>query len=312
MKDNTEANYQKLLDNAKKYLVNKAYDLAAQAFEEAYQLKPSFDLHQKIVQTWHRAHQDQIAWQLVQDKLDQYLTSLTSIALVLDIIMALHDFIGAQQLIQQNVSVLENKQSEFQTLVMKNQYHYQLNHLEDVKKLKRQILTILTYSLTKQSELIWGLHCLSLTDFKQCCQSLLDNPYLHPLLKASVTEDLVKLNLRQRWTINFFGELREFVPGRQRLIYQSKSLSVMQNLLVEKFSDGTNNNLDFCQKEMNLYAAMLYPFTDQIITEPDLWFQLIMERLNFEKSSQSLENQPKAVKVNKWLDELENLLSLFN
>lgn len=297
-----EKDYQSLLQAAQEYQRTKNYLAAAESLDQAYLLKPSFSVKVLLVKARHQAQQDQLAWQLIQPDVEQFLTTASNLALVIDVLIGINNFLQAQQLLLQAPADLNSIKQALQTVINQHQQRYYQRHSTEINQLKQQILSIVTLPLMQQSNLILQLHCLTCFDFEQSSQVLLQNPYLHPLLKAGLTEDLVKLQIQHLVKINFYGTDKEFLPAKTPLIYQLNSLISWQKQLVD-------NRL---KDETNLLAAMLYPFTDQIIQEPDLWLQRIKCRWENEKNTQSLEKPAKAVKVDKWLDKLDELLSLFN
>lgn len=301
-----------LVQSAQKLIQQKQYLTAADLYEKIYSLQPTNeDIRRKLVFCLHAAHLDKQAFVVIQDSWEHYLSTIEDTQLLIKILLARPDFIAALQILTAVKWNDYREKARLKNLILRQQKLYVQSHSQQQRQIYQQILEILTLPLSQQVSVVTNLHSLSFEDFFQAVQLLLDNPYLHPIIKASLCEDLVKLKEESVFTINYYGQKRQFLPKSYPLIANLKSLTEMLSLIADnkKF---TSVFLCDIQSEITMYAAFLYPFTDTIITQPKLWLQMILQHFGLEKTTQALEKEAKAGKVNIWLSKFDDLLNLFN
>ncbi|RHW46917.1 hypothetical protein DS832_05375 [Bombilactobacillus bombi] len=302
---------QKLLKQAQQLLAKKQYLAAADLYEQIYLQEPTFEMERQWVQALHLAHHNQKILTVLKNSWLQYLNKPADTKLLLEGLIAKHDFIAAYQVLLQINWHNPPQKVKLRQLINTRQLAFARTNVKYQHELQNQVLSVLTLSLDEQVDLIAQLHQLSLQEFLRMSKLLLTNPYLHPLIKAGVTEDLVKLKISTKMEINFYGKISHFEPQRYPLIADLNAVKNMQALLTN-YQHLSEDNRQAISGELNLYAAMLYPYTDDIILEPQLWIDLTLQHFGFEKTVQTLEKDAKAGKVDMWLSKLGELLSLFN
>ena len=308
----TNLQVKNLVQSAHKLLQQKQYAAAASLYEQAYSLQPDNKaIGRQLVYCLHAAHLDERAFVILQDSWEQYLATIADTNLLIEVVLARPDFISAWQILTAVQWEDAVEKARLQQLIVQQQKLYAQTHAQQQQQIYQQILQILTLPLTQQVTVAANLHFLSREDFLQTVQLLLDNPYLHPMIKASLCEDLVKLKEKSVFTINYYGKQRHFRPQEYPLIAHLKSLTEMLSLLADHH-ELTAAFVNDLQAEITLYAALLYPFTDIVIMQPKLWLQMILQHFGLEKTVQTLEKDAKAGKVDMWLNKFDELLNLFN
>ncbi|UQS83750.1 hypothetical protein [Bombilactobacillus thymidiniphilus] len=297
---------------AQESMAQQDYQSAIELYEEIYKERPQFNFERKMVQALHYNQQDEQAFNLLQSNIAAYLTNITNLALVIDVLVGLHDYIGAQQLLMNSELEHDTAFQQLQTILDYNQASFQQQHMLEQQQLKMRLTTLSTVPSTQQSAIVLKLHSFPVAEFVDCAQFLLLDKKIHPLIKAGIVDDLVKLHLENEFRIDFYGQTRTFISLDCPLISELKCLQSWEKSLLNNDQLLALDQVEPILSEVNLYAALIYPFTDQIVLDPNLWLELILARLNLENKAQSLEKDPKAVKVNKWLDKFVDLLNLFN
>ncbi|MBA1434995.1 hypothetical protein [Bombilactobacillus bombi] len=300
---------QELLQQAKQCEMKNNFVQAANLYEQAYLLVPNFNIERQLVKTLVNSNQVTKAFSYLENNWSDYLYKFVDSKLLIEVLLAQADFIGAQQVLVQVKWQNQSKKEYLQQLIIQQQVIFKHTHFKQIQGILQQILEILTLPLEQQVELVKRLHWLSFKQYLQQTKLLILNPYLHPIIKASVVEDLVKLQLNEKLPISFWGEIRSFIPQNYFLIADLKSLHALREVLHN--IDIKGELAETLDAQVNLYAAMLYPYTDEIIIDYSLWITRILNYFGIE-TAQTLEKDAKAGKVDMWLDKFEELLSLFN
>lgn len=309
MSQNTDT----LTEQGNKLFENEKYILAFKKYEQAYKLNPTFNLNRKIIQTLYLAGNITDIGEFVSDFENDYLSNFQDTSLLIKALISTNDFLQARQIVRNVDFSNENGQIDnlnFEIDLAANKYL--IEHRNNIKSLKERTKSIVTEPVTEQVDLIHQLKYLSLNDYLKNTEVLLENPWLHPLFKSSIAEDLVKLKITHKVGIYYFDENTTFIPCKYSLIADLKSLNHLKIDLKKISPNLSPVELNSVESELNLYAAMLYPFTDKIIDNPQLWIEVILAHFGIKKSALNLENSVKAGRVDRWLSKFEKLLDLFN
>lgn len=307
----TQPNIQHLIQAGDRQYARQNFAQAVELYDKAYRLQSSHLNQVKLVQALHANQQNKSAATLISNYVTSYLKTYADTQLAVAVFLKLEDLIGAYQFVQ-NVTWHDDQQQQLLDQQIKQAAQaIATSHPQLLARLSQRVLTIVTSPLSQQLEVVTRLHQLDLPDYLEQAKILVLHPYLHPLIKAGVMDDLVKLRLTEVVPLSFYGEMKTVVPNELPIIANLQSLNALQQQL-SSLQSQVGHNYEALSGELNLYAAMLYPFTDQIITDPSFWLKMIMAKFGYKNTGKTLEKDLKAVKVNKWLSKFEELLSLFN
>lgn len=302
-----------LTEQGNKLFENEKYMLAFKKYEQAYKLNPTFNLNRKIIQTLYLAGNITDIEELVSDFENDYLSNFKDASLIIKALISTNNFLQARQVVRNvhfsnEVGQIDNLNFEIDLAANK----YLIEHRNNIKSLKERAKSIVIEPMAEQVNFIHQLKYLSLNDYLKNTELLLENPWLHPLFKSSIAEDLVKLKITHKMGIYYFDKNTTFIPCNCPLISDLKALNYLKIDLNKISPNLSPIELNSVESELNLYAAMLYPFTDQIIDDPQLWIEVILVHFGIKKSALNLENSVKAGRVDRWLSKFEKLLNLFN
>ncbi|NVY95720.1 hypothetical protein HU830_00655 [Lactobacillus sp. DCY120] len=297
-----------LITAAKKAEAQRQYSAAVIAWEQAYLLEPSHHLQWKLFRVLHATGQDQKAQELVKDDYAAYFQKKEEGQLLLQVLLANQEFICYRQLLQEHQL---RTATNLAAVEFQEQFFRQLEG-SLIKQRRQEVLECVTFPLARQVELVGQLKHLPLQEFREFLRILALNPYFHPLLKATLLEEAVKLAETKLIKVSFYGKVRDFYPSQAVTINALPIRQQLQDQLLQQAPELLDEALASIGAEINLFVALVYPFTEEVIGDPHLWIQIILERQGYLKKRQTLEKDLKAVKVGNWLDEFSHLLSLFN
>ncbi|WP_412990135.1 hypothetical protein ACLJJ6_03970 [Pediococcus siamensis] len=106
----------------------------------------------------------------------------------------------------------------------------------------------------------------------QAAQFIFVDPFVHPLVRATILENVTFLARQEEINYYWLDEQnhRVLLKGLPEIL-ANKAQKNLTNYLTEKLADQDPILLDGILKEKNLFLSYLYPFADQIITKPQVW-----------------------------------------
>ncbi|MGR3741913.1 hypothetical protein [Companilactobacillus sp. DQM5] len=272
-------------------------------FGQASLIKNDFAINKKIVISLFKIGKFDDAVEQSSLFLDEYLNNEEDMNLLFDIFIGAKEFLQANQLL----NLIKNNK-EIINKVRNAEIEYQKNNLLEIKNQEKDLMSLVIMPIGIQASKIRDMKHLPLNNYLKISENLLLNPYLHPLLKNEITENLIKLKINKEYTISFFGELKKFNPSSLKSLFVSKKYIEIKELLKKKLETYSDVEYNLLLNEFSLYISMLHPFIDQIVTYPNEWIDIYLNK--YEKKDIKLTQNGEMIE--KWLDKFEKLLNNFN
>lgn len=309
-------NLKKILDAADDAFNKGDWDEATELYTEAYTMQPSFLINQGLAASLLNLKKADDAEAVILDYFNYYLSNADAAKLATDIVLENNDFLLANQIINyyenNNLSTIEDKFiSDFKQRVRLAEERHMRSFKPHMSKILVSLRSIVTKPMVNQIQLIRNMREFDKKDYIAGAKLLLGNPFLHPLLKSELSENLFKLGVTEKIDISFYGEMKTFVPSKLKPIMATDVYLEMCAELDKILSDGKNETqLENLRGELSLYAAMVYPFGESIIKDPSLWTNLFLLRYGLIDESDVKDNSHYS-EVKGWVDRFDSLINVF-
>ncbi|MFC6323392.1 tetratricopeptide repeat protein [Companilactobacillus baiquanensis] len=309
-------NLKKILDAADDAFNKGDWDEATELYTEAYTMQPSFLINQGLAASLLNLKKADDAEAVILDYFNYYLSNADAAKLAADIVLENNDFLLANQIINyynnNNFSTIDD------SFILDFKRRVSLaeeRHLRSFKPHMTSILThlrsIVTKPMVSQIQLIRSMREFDKKDYIAGSKLLLGNPLLHPLLKSELAENLYKLGITEKIDISFYGEMKTFEPSKLKPIMSTDVYLKMCDELDKVLSGSKNETqLENLRGELSLYAAMVYPFGENIIKDPSLWTNLFLLRYGLIDESDVKDNSHFS-EVKSWVDRFDSLINVF-
>lgn len=148
--------------------------------------------------------------------------------------------------------------------------------------------------LREQQRRLLRAHQLPLADFLKGTQYLLVDPFLHPLLRATLLEELFRLRVKMTVQVHWLDEQQHTVSTAQlEGVFAGSAAQQALTYLQEQIAQNNPGLAANVRQTLNLQLMMLYPFADKIVTHPRAWVDWLAGRPLDQSLPESVVNQIK-------------------
>lgn len=117
---------------------------------------------------------------------------------------------------------------------------------------------------------------LPLANYLKAAQFVIRDPYVHPLLRSSVIQDLANLHVDRQMTFYWIDEQEHTVnPGQLLPLDKLPVVRRMMQRLQDKYAQSDPMSYQSFVQQFHLQLILLYPRIAETITDEDAWFQVL-------------------------------------
>lgn len=277
-------NYQRHVRLGKLAANQQQWAAAITHFEAAYQLEQRFSLNLLLASVLVENHQLKAALAIMQEKEADYLAYHDLTGFYIAVLLANHCFVEANHLWQANWPQMQKdpQQRQFwQTVkqsIERGQLQYQKQAATKIKTVQQALYSLADKTLTEQMQILNQAKQLPQTAYLTGVMPVLVNPYVHPFVKSTVLEELVRLQVEKPVPVNWFTQTRTVVPQTlptlaENPTIQAVSQAVQQALVAEPVL------AEQIGETVQLYLACLYPFETEVVKDISEWANLFLTEL---------------------------------
>ncbi|GKQ42808.1 hypothetical protein RD055328_07310 [Companilactobacillus sp. RD055328] len=281
-------------------------------FGQASLIKNTFDINKKIVASLLKIGKFDDAVDQASIYYGRYLENDVDAKFLFQILMDANEFLMTYQFLEivkeDEYTILSDDEiSRISDQLEECERAFISDHQKDIENQEKELMSLVTMQAGIQASKIRNMKYLPINNFLDVSQNLLLNPYLHPLFKNEIIENLVKLKLNKQYTISFFGEIREFNPFKLKTLLFSPEYTNAREIMSKKLANYDDYEANLMINEFLLYISMSYPFIGEIIDDIDFWIDIYLKRYNQDYIEPTKKNE----KIVMWLDRYSKLLETF-
>lgn len=117
---------------------------------------------------------------------------------------------------------------------------------------------------------------LPLANYLNAAKFVIRDPYVHPLLRSSVIQDLANLKVNEEMTFYWIDEQEHTVnPGKLLPLDQIPVVIRMMRRLQDNYAQSNPMSYQSFVQQFHLQLILLYPRIEETITDGDAWFQVL-------------------------------------
>lgn len=132
-------------------------------------------------------------------------------------------------------------------------------------------------SLAEQRRRIRQAYQLPLDAFLRGVQYLLVDPFLAPLLRSTLLEDLYRLQVTMTVKLQWLdGQIYTVDTTTLRPMASSPAVKRALAYLDNQFAQSNPSLVDNVRQTLNLQLMLVYPFADKILTCPEAWIDYLV------------------------------------
>lgn len=302
----------KLVQQGNEALEKHNWKEAIYYFGQASLIENTFDINKKIVESLLKIGKFDDAVDQASIYYDRYLNDSEDAKFLFDVLIEAQEFLITYQFLEiikiNSYVVLSDEEiQKIKTHLHEKERAFMVEHHAEIEVQEKELMSLVTMQAGVQAAKIRNMKYLPLDNFLSMSENLLLNPYLHPLFKNEIIENLVKLKLDKKYSISFFGELKEFNPSKLKTLMFSDEYLEARKTMQDKLSSYDDYEANLMISEFLLYISMSYPFMGKILTNMDRWTDIYIKRYSQEGITPTASNE----EVMMWLDRYSKLLATF-
>lgn len=145
-----------------------------------------------------------------------------------------------------------------------------------IREISRNFTHLGDYSFDEQETRFNLAPALPLKEYIQSAKFVLRDPYVNPLIKSSISNDLVILNVSEKMMIYWLDEQEHaFIPKEVKTFSDLPAVQEVFEQLKHAYSQNNPHSFEIYTETFNLQLLYLYPFAQEVITDPKAWFQAL-------------------------------------
>ncbi len=307
-------NYEYYLNQGKSLMECGETREAVDLIEKAYTIKSDRETNLVLVTVLYQVGEYEKAKNMAGEHLSLYQNDEQLYALYTSILIKNHDFLQAEKIIAIEKNKQNNQVSVTLWQSLAQSMEDEKESLERTKKNKQQqvlknVFSMSNQSLEEQSKTFKETEILPPHLFLQAAESILTNPFVNGITKTTLLQTLLSREIDTPFTLEWFNEKHIIIPKNLVPFQESKAVQAIEDILKEQLENNNPVLYQIVSQEIYIHFMLLYPFIDEIITVPEEWVQLYIDRYEEGQQNSYQENgSEQTSKLAEWMLRLDNTI----
>ncbi|WP_288628985.1 type I restriction endonuclease subunit R [uncultured Leuconostoc sp.] len=270
MDENITPENQELIDRANIETKQKNWHDAAETLATLYEKMQTFKVNYRLVTALFMDEQYQLASSYADDFLLEYLDDESNFRMIVALAVQNQNFVYAQQLavLWDDLDVVDEVLKE----IRQAEERAQENMKATLDTVARQFYHMSDYDLLAQRDRYESARHLPVAQFVVGAKFLLVDPYALPIIRATLLEDLQKLQIdgvvKYRWLDDeiYTIQLSDVMPLTSSAVFEAAAATLESRLGQED-----PIALEMLAHQMRIELTLLYPRVDIAINDIEKW-----------------------------------------
>ncbi|NLR33086.1 hypothetical protein [Levilactobacillus tujiorum] len=279
------------------------WSTAIDLFEKLYADQQTAEFNRYLVASLYHDEQYSVAEQYAAEQDLIYLESAATFQLRLDVALKKQQFIFAREFCELPSAQAWRDQGLSQIEAAEQASRQSLGETQRV--LAKQFYHLGDVSFAEQRQRLERARQLPLQEFMRGVQYLLVDPFLHPLMRATLLEELLRLHTTITVQLHWLDDQVHAVDtAKLKPVGTSLAAQKIQNYLHENLEQQDPMLMANISQTITLQLMMLYPFIDKIIQNPVAWVQVAAQQSVTDQADDA-----ELEEINVWQDRLNRYMS---
>lgn len=250
---------------------------ASAAFTTLYQARQTAELNRYLATSLYHDQQFLAAEQIAAENDRAYLIDQRWFTQRLTIALKNQQFIFARQWCHLPEAQVWAQAGLAQVVTAEDQARQTLGATQRV--IAKQFYHLGDTDLAEQQRRIKRAQQLPLREFLRGVQYLLVDPFLHPLLRATLLEELSRLQLDQPVRLQWLDDqIYTVETAKLGPVAAGPAAQAALTYLTTQFAQTNPGLVANVRQTLNLQLMLLYPFADKVLTAPEAWIDYLAGR----------------------------------
>lgn len=301
-------NYDRFIEEAVKYHKMDHLEKAIENYLQAYKIKQNFQLNQILVSSYLENGQAEEAKGLVDEYDETYKSAPEWKLLYVSVLIENSEFDEASILIEEELKN-EFQESDSQTWLstrnkLAEKEGKEREEFEQFKvRTKEMLYSLSSYSVEEQLSIVKNASYLEEETMKDSARIIFPNPFVNHFAKIGLLEYLISQNDRSIYEFDWLSTKKE-VDVSQLTIFEKDPIVNRVTQLLEDKLEKNPSLLEIVFPVVQLHLMTLFPFTSQVIMNPEKWVGLYLTR--FGDKQEIFEGDEEFEKMKEWFEFLND------
>ncbi|EPH96812.1 hypothetical protein D920_01977 [Enterococcus faecalis 13-SD-W-01] len=264
--------YENVMRLAQQALAEQDYRKAETLFKRAFTLSPGFECNSLLVFCLFELDEKKEALQRAMDYESDYLQQEAFASFYFDLLLQTQNYLYARKLIAMN-DFPEAFEQELLEKIKHMEYFSEQMERQKHTDAQQQLEHFTEESPAEQLRLLQVIQQLTYEDLLHRARQYMTTASVHPMVRAKLLELLVQLKTDEPVSfLTIENEKVSLIPKNLLLPeYQPGYLELLR--LAEDYEQEDSLLAMSLKEEFAMQSALVYPFFDRFIEEPEWWFQ---------------------------------------
>lgn len=250
------------------------WSIASSQFEAVYAEEQTPELNRELVDSLYHNEQYLRAEQYAAEMDAAYLSSQADFNLRLIVALKNRQFIFAREFCALSAAADWRDQGLSQIIQAEDESRTTLATTQ--RLLAKQFAHLGDVSFGEQRQRLEQARQLPLKEFMQSIQYLLIDPFLHPLIRATLLEELLRLRVKATVKLQWLDDQMYTIDTADlQPVNASRAAAGIRSYFQEDLGQRDPMMAANAQQTVTLQLMMLYPFIDKVVTQPTNWARLV-------------------------------------
>lgn len=279
---------------------------ACRWFEEAYKIRQETSLNAMYTAALYEIGKFEEAKEIADDKKEAYESHDYLSSLYIQILTKTHRFLEAEHLIQkkrnQSDDTLKEQWEMLDVSLDQERIRFEKQQKLQDQKLMKEVASLENQSFAHQTAVLKKMQDFSKSSYSAAAKEILSNPSINEIVKTTILEELIQKNDKDRFELSWFDKKRSIVPSELRSLEEHLAVKTIRKELDEKISQQDPILFQTMEQETNLQFLLIFPYIEEVITDPESWLKLCLDQ--YEGRDISQQEDPKMKKMSCWLERI--------
>lgn len=255
-------------EKAQQALDQHQYSEAARLLEELNSEVDQFIINHSLVKALYETEQYTQAWAMVKENFADYQQSPELTTLAVQVAIANQQMINARKL-----AVTSRNQASLLSEIERAEEKMRQTLHQSLQTNQRRFIHLGDQSFNGQQERFQAAEKLPLTEYVQATRYLVRDPFVRPLIRASILQNLQQLQVRGAITIYWIDD-QEYQINLDQLkpIDEYPVVQEIHQLLLDRYGQSDPVTLQTYLQEFYLQLTLLYPRIEETIVDGQAWY----------------------------------------
>lgn len=257
-----------------------------------------FVINHSLVKALYEMGQYRQAWSLINEHLADYQQSAELTALAVQVALANHQMINARKLalasrhddrLLRQIDQAEDKMRETMQ--------------QSLQGIQRRFIHLGDQAFNGQQERFHAADQLPLNEYVQAAKYLVRDPFVRPLIRASIIQNLQQLQVKEIITIYWIDDQEYSVDlAKLKPVDEYPIVIEVQKLLSDRYGQSDPVTLQTYLQEFYLQLTLLYPRIEETIVDARAWYVALC-------AYSQTANEPVIQAAKEWQNRLTKLIN---